>query len=93
MKKNCCFASGSGTNAENIIKYLLIKKTATVQKVLQTLSKVIDRKQNLWSQSCFFYQIRTIEGKVLQKINGLIGFNCIGWFYLNSRIILLLLIQ
>jgi folate-dependent phosphoribosylglycinamide formyltransferase PurN len=35
MKKNCDFASGSGTNAENIIS-ILQKETGTVVAVLQT---------------------------------------------------------
>jgi phosphoribosylglycinamide formyltransferase-1 len=71
MKKIVVFASGSGTNAENIIKYFANKKTATVQKVFTNnpSAKVIDKAKICGLESFVFTKLELIEGKVLQEIN------------------------
>tara|TARA_R110002124_G_scaffold42049_3_gene129711 strand:+ start:717 stop:1277 length:561 start_codon:yes stop_codon:yes gene_type:complete len=71
MRKIVVFASGSGTNAENIIKYFAEKRTATVVMVLTNnpLAKVITKAQNLEVESVVFSKSELIEGKVLQVIN------------------------
>lgn len=49
MKRIAIFASGSGTNAENIIKFFQSSKTATVTRVLSNNehAKVLERSKNL----------------------------------------------
>lgn len=49
MKRIAIFASGSGSNAENIIRYFTIKKTATVVKVFSNNknAKVFERCKRL----------------------------------------------
>ena len=65
------FASGSGTNAENIIKHFKSTKTATVVSVFTNNPKayVIERAKNLQIPTEIFTKDELIEGKVLQKIN------------------------
>ena len=71
MKKIVVFASGSGTNAENIIKYFAEKRTATVAMVLTNnpLAMVVDKAQKLGVESVIFSKTELNEGLVLQKIN------------------------
>ena len=71
MKKIVIFASGSGTNAENIIKYFEKKKSATVVSVFTNNSnaKVIERATNLKVSSEIFSKNELFEGKVLKKLN------------------------
>ena len=71
MKKIVVFASGSGTNAENIIKYFANKNSATVVAVFTNNSnaKVIDKASNLKVSSEIFSKNELLEGKVLEKLN------------------------
>lgn len=71
MKKIVIFASGSGTNAENIIKYFVLKNTITVDAVFTNnpTAKVIDRAINLNVATEIFTKEELFEGKVLQIIN------------------------
>jgi phosphoribosylglycinamide formyltransferase-1 len=70
MKKIVVFASGSGTNAENIIKYFAEKRTATVAMILTNNSSalVIDKAKNLGVESFVFSKSELNEGEILQKI-------------------------
>lgn len=56
MKKIIVFASGSGSNAENIIRYFNDKKTAKVVKVLcnKSKAKVFERCERL-NTPCFYF--------------------------------------
>ncbi|WP_432222685.1 phosphoribosylglycinamide formyltransferase [Flavobacterium sp. TMP13] len=71
MKKIIVFASGSGTNAENIIKYFEKTKNAKVVLVLtnNALAKVIERAHNHQIPTEVFSKTDLTEGKVLQIIN------------------------
>jgi phosphoribosylglycinamide formyltransferase-1 len=71
MKKMVIFASGSGTNAENIIKYFAKTKTATTVAVFtnNTKAKVIERAENLQVPTEIFSKEELFESKVLQKLN------------------------
>ena len=71
MKKMVIFASGSGTNAENIIKYFAKTKTVTIVSVLtnNVKAKVIERAKNLQVPTDIFSKEELFEGKVLQKLN------------------------
>jgi phosphoribosylglycinamide formyltransferase-1 len=71
MKKIVIFASGSGTNAENIIKYFAAIKTGTVVSVFTNnpSAKVIERARNYEVSTEIFSKEELFEGKVLQKIN------------------------
>ena len=73
MKKIVIFASGSGTNAENIIKHFKSRNTGTVVSVFTNNpnAKVIDRaiKYNLSTE--IFSKDELNEGLVLQKINAI----------------------
>jgi len=71
MKKIVVFASGSGTNAENIIKYFAEKRIASVEMVLTNnpSAMVIDRARNLGVESLVFSKTDLIEGKILNIIN------------------------
>lgn len=73
MKKIVIFASGSGTNAENIIKHFKNKTTGTVVSVFTNNPKafVIERAKNFQVPTEIFTKEELIEGKVLQKINAL----------------------
>ncbi len=71
MKKIVVFASGSGTNAENIIKYFGNKDSGTVVAVFTNNpnAKVIDRAKKYDVPVVIFSKNDLNEGKVLQKIN------------------------
>jgi len=71
MKKIVIFASGSGTNAENIIKYFKLADTGTVVAVFTNNpnAKVIERANNFQVPTEIFSKTELIEGKVLQKLN------------------------
>jgi phosphoribosylglycinamide formyltransferase 1 len=73
MKKIVIFASGSGTNAENIIKYFASKNLGTVVAVFTNNpnAKVIERAKNHNIPTVIFSKEDLIERKVLQKINPL----------------------
>jgi phosphoribosylglycinamide formyltransferase-1 len=73
MKKIVIFASGSGTNAENIIKYFVKTKIGTVAAVFTNnpSAKVIDRAKNYGVVTEIFSKAELIEGEVLQKINSI----------------------
>ena len=73
MKKIVIFASGSGTNAENIIKHFKNKNTGTVVSVFTNNPKafVIERAKNFQVPTEIFNKEELLEGKVLQKINAL----------------------
>lgn len=73
MKKIVIFASGSGTNAENIIKHFKSTNTGTVVSVFTNNpnAKVIERAKNFQVPTEIFTREELIEGKVLQKINTL----------------------
>lgn len=71
MKKIVVFASGSGTNAENIIKYFEQTKTGTVKAVFTNNqnAQVIERAKNCGVPSIIFSKEELIESVILQKIN------------------------
>lgn len=71
MKKIAVFASGSGTNAENIIKYFALNKSTTVANVFTNnpLATVIERAKNHGVPVSVFSKSELIEGKVLQLID------------------------
>jgi phosphoribosylglycinamide formyltransferase-1 len=71
MKKIVVFASGSGTNAENIIKYFATTKMATVTHVFTNNpnAKVIDRAKNYQIVTNIFSKEDLFEGKVTLEIN------------------------
>lgn len=70
MKKIVVFASGSGTNAENIIKYFKENKLGTVVSVFTNNSKamVIERAKKYGVPTEVFSKDDLIEGIVLQNI-------------------------
>lgn len=71
MKKIVVFASGSGTNAENIIKYFSNSSKAKVVNVFTNnpSAKVIERAAKLEVSSQIFSKQELKEGFLLQKIN------------------------
>lgn len=71
MKKIILFASGSGSNAENIIKFFQAKKTAEVVAVFSNNpnAKVLEKAKNLDVQTYIFTKDELNSGKVLQKTN------------------------
>jgi phosphoribosylglycinamide formyltransferase-1 len=73
MKKILIFASGSGTNAENVIKYFQENKNGVVVCVFTNNpnAKVIDRAKNYGVPSCIFTKEELIESKIIQKIKNL----------------------
>jgi phosphoribosylglycinamide formyltransferase-1 len=73
MKKIVIFASGSGTNAENIIKYFENREIATVVAVFSNNpnAKVIDRAIKFHLPTETFSKDELNEGLVLQKINAI----------------------
>ncbi len=73
MKKIVIFASGSGTNAENIIKYFETKETGTVVSVFTNNpnAKVLERAKNFQVPTEIFSKEELFESKVLQKLNNL----------------------
>jgi phosphoribosylglycinamide formyltransferase-1 len=70
MKKIVIFASGSGTNAENIIKYFAKTKTGLVVSVFTNNgnAKVIERAKNGQVPINIFSKQDLFEGKVLQDL-------------------------
>lgn len=70
MKKIVVFASGSGTNAENIIKYFAQTKIASVVSVFtnNASAKVIERAKNHQIPVEIFAKNELLERNVLQKI-------------------------
>ncbi|TDX13612.1 phosphoribosylglycinamide formyltransferase [Flavobacterium sp. S87F.05.LMB.W.Kidney.N] len=70
MKKIIVFASGSGTNAENIIKYFSNIEIAKVVSVFtnNASAKVIDRAKNHQIPVEIFAKNELLERNVLQKI-------------------------
>jgi phosphoribosylglycinamide formyltransferase-1 len=71
MKKIVVFASGSGTNAENIIKYFVAEGLGAVVAVFTNnpTAKVIERAKNSKIRTEIFSKEELIEGKVLQILN------------------------
>ncbi len=71
MKKIILFASGSGSNAENIIKYFQQKKTAEVVAVFSNNpnAKVLEKASNLGVKTYIFTKEELNSGQVLQKTN------------------------
>jgi phosphoribosylglycinamide formyltransferase-1 len=71
MKKIVVFASGSGTNTENIIKHFALSEKATVVAVFtnNATAKVIERAKNNSVPIVVFSKTELIESEVLQKIN------------------------
>ena len=70
MKKIIVFASGSGTNAENIIKYFAKTQIAKVVSVFtnNASAKVIERAKNHQIPVEIFSKNELLERNVLQKI-------------------------
>lgn len=71
MKRIVVFASGSGTNAENIIKYFLNTSKAKVVSVFTNnpSAKVIERASKYTIPTQIFSKQEFNEGFLLQKIN------------------------
>jgi phosphoribosylglycinamide formyltransferase-1 len=71
MKKIVIFASGSGTNAENIIKYFAKTVIATVEAVFTNnqSAQVIERAKNNGVSVTIFAKQELTEGIILHKIN------------------------
>jgi len=71
MKKIVIFASGSGTNAENIIKYFNAMSLGTVVSIFTNnpKAKVIERAKNFQIPTEIFSKEDLSESKVLQKLN------------------------
>lgn len=70
MRKIVVFASGSGTNAENIIRYFESKPIATVVAVFTNNpnAKVIERATKFNIPTNIFSTEELKQGKVLQKL-------------------------
>ncbi|WP_310379412.1 phosphoribosylglycinamide formyltransferase [Flavobacterium sp.] len=70
MKKIVIFASGSGTNAENIIKHFISFDDINVVAVFTNnpIAKVIDRAKNFLVPTEIFTKDELFESIVLQKI-------------------------
>ncbi|MEO7976699.1 phosphoribosylglycinamide formyltransferase [Flavobacterium sp.] len=70
MKKIIVFASGSGTNAENIIQYFKNKEIAKVVSVFTNnpSAKVIDKAKKHQIPTEIFSKEELLDKKVLQKI-------------------------
>lgn len=71
MKKIVIFASGSGTNAENIVKYFNQKQSAAVAAIFTNRAdaKVIQRAEKYNIPVVIFTKTELNEGKILQKLN------------------------
>ncbi|WP_281227536.1 phosphoribosylglycinamide formyltransferase [Flavobacterium aquiphilum] len=71
MKRILIFASGSGTNAKNIIEYFGTKTSGTVVAVFSNNSKatVLEKAQKLNVPTEIFSKEELNSGKVLQKVN------------------------
>jgi phosphoribosylglycinamide formyltransferase 1 len=70
MKKILIFASGSGTNAENIIKYFKNSSSVTVVAVFSNNSTagVLDKAKKLIVPTAIFSKEDLNSGKVLQSV-------------------------
>ncbi len=73
MKKIAIFASGSGTNAENIIKYFTSGDKVTVVGVFTNNPKagVIERVKKYGIEAEVFSKTQLFENEFLQKINSI----------------------
>lgn len=71
MIKIVIFASGSGTNAENIIRHFKATKTASIEAVFTNKAdaQVIQRAEKYQVSSKVFTKNDLETGKVLQEIN------------------------
>lgn len=71
MKRIILFASGSGSNAENIIKYFQEKKTAEVVAIFcnNPNAKVLEKASNLQVETYVFTKEDLNLGQVLTEIN------------------------
>ena len=71
MKKIIIFASGSGTNAENIIKHFNLSTIGIVISVFTNNlnAKVIDRAKKFQVPTTVFTKDELFESKVLHKLN------------------------
>ena len=71
MKKIVIFASGSGTNAENIIKYFAKSRMGIVVAVFTNnqFAKVIEKAKDHNIPTKVFTKADLLEGIVLQKVN------------------------
>jgi len=71
MKRILIFASGSGTNAKNIIEYFGNKPTATVVAVFSNNSNatVLEKAKKLDVPTVIFSKEELNSGKTLQNIN------------------------
>jgi phosphoribosylglycinamide formyltransferase-1 len=71
MNKIVIFASGSGTNAENIIKYFGNKDSGTVVAVFTNnpSAKVIDKAKKYQVPTIIFSKEDLNDGELLKKIN------------------------
>ncbi len=71
MKKIVIFASGSGTNTENIIKYFQTKEIGTVVAVFSNnpIAKVLERAKKYHLPTEVFSKAELFESKILQKLN------------------------
>lgn len=71
MKRIILFASGSGSNAENIIKYFQEKKTAEVVAIFcnNPNAKVLEKASNLQVETYVFTKQDLNSGQVLLKTN------------------------
>lgn len=73
MKKIVIFASGSGSNAENIILHFKNKSQGAVVAVLTNNpdAKVLKRAENQKVQAIVFHKSELSDGTVLQKLNAI----------------------
>ena len=73
MKKIVLFASGNGSNAEAIIRYLDHKSTATVAAIFSNKvdAKVLDRAKNHGIPSVVFTKAQLNEAFVLEQLQQL----------------------
>jgi phosphoribosylglycinamide formyltransferase-1 len=71
MKKIVIFASGSGTNAENVTKYFATRNTGNVVAVFtnNANAKVIERAKKLDVPTVVFSKDDLKSGKTLQEVN------------------------
>lgn len=70
MKRLAILASGSGTNAENIVKYFLDNDQATVAAIFcnNTKAGVLDKAHKLGVRAIVFNNTELNDGTVLQKL-------------------------
>lgn len=71
MQRILIFASGSGTNAENIIKYFQGSSVATVVAVFSNnpIAGVLDKAKKLTVPTDIFTKEELKSGKLLQKVD------------------------